>query len=252
MALRVAIAGGTGVVGRHAVEGARRRGHEVVVLSRSQGVDLLDADSLARALDGVDAIVDASNPESTEEEPATEFFTAVTGNLQREGARAGAGHLVTLSIIGIDAVPVGYYAAKLAQERAAAAGPVPLSILRTSPFHEFAAQMVSWTREGSRAKILDLRLQTVAARTVGTALVEIAEADPVGRAADLAGPEADDLVDLARRLVERREAEIEVEADTDGLEGIPRDAFLPGEGARIEGPTFGDWLASEDALAVPL
>ena len=39
--MRIAVAGGTGVVGRHAVEAARAAGHEVVVLSRSSGADVL-------------------------------------------------------------------------------------------------------------------------------------------------------------------------------------------------------------------
>jgi len=51
--MRIAIAGGTGTVGRHAVDAARERGHEVVVLTRSNGIDLVSGDGLADALDGV-------------------------------------------------------------------------------------------------------------------------------------------------------------------------------------------------------
>jgi uncharacterized protein YbjT (DUF2867 family) len=36
--MKLAIAGGTGLVGRHVVATAHTRGHEVVVLSRSLGV----------------------------------------------------------------------------------------------------------------------------------------------------------------------------------------------------------------------
>ena len=42
--------------------------------------------------------IDATKPETMEEAPATEFFKAVAGNLHREGAARGVGHLVILVI----------------------------------------------------------------------------------------------------------------------------------------------------------
>ena len=51
-AMRVAVAGGTGVVGRHVVESVRTAGHEPVVLSRSRGVDLVSGRGLTARLDG--------------------------------------------------------------------------------------------------------------------------------------------------------------------------------------------------------
>lgn len=252
MPLRVAVAGGTGVVGRYAVAEADRRGHVARALSRSENVDLLRPESLAPALEGIDVIIDVSNPETTEQEPATEFFMTVAENLQSVGAAQKVRHLIALSIIGIDRVPIGYYAAKLAQEQAVAVGSVPSTILRASPFHEFAAQIVSWTRDGSRAKVLDLRLQTVAARTVGSVLVDIAEGQPAGRSTDLAGPDAADLVALSRKLVEHREVDLVIDPDVAGIEGGCRDAFMPDDSARIAGPAFDEWLASEDSLSVSL
>jgi nucleoside-diphosphate-sugar epimerase len=38
--MRIAVAGGTGTVGRHVVAHAQNAGHDVVVLSRSRGVDV--------------------------------------------------------------------------------------------------------------------------------------------------------------------------------------------------------------------
>ncbi len=251
MGLRLAVAGATGVVGHLVVEEARVRGHDVIALSRKRGVDLL-GDGLGAALEGADAIIDASGPDSTERAPATEFFEAAGERLQLAGKRAGVRHLVVLSITGIDRVPFGYYAAKLAQERLATEGPLPATILRASPFHEFAAQMISWTRKGLRAPVLDLRLQSVAARSAAGFAVDLAEGEPVGRAPDLAGPEAADLVDLARALVARRGERLEIESDTDGLEGMARDVFLPAEGARLVGPTFGQWLDGDDASSISL
>jgi uncharacterized protein YbjT (DUF2867 family) len=248
--MRIAVAGGTGLVGRHVVAQAEYAGHDALVLSRSRGVDVLSGEGLAGAVEGVAAIVDVTNAGTADERAATEFFTRAAGNLQRVGAERGVGHVVTLSIVGIDRVPFGYYAAKLEQERVSAAGSVPSSVLRATQFHEFPAQLISWTRTDSRAQVLELRVQTVAARTVAAVLLELATGEPREAVPDLAGPEQADLVDLARAFVERRGLGISVEADSDSVAGMPPGAMLPGPEARIEGPTFDQWLSSEDAAVI--
>jgi uncharacterized protein YbjT (DUF2867 family) len=248
--MKLAIAGGTGVVGRHVVSAAQAQGHEVTVLSRSAGVDIAAGDGLADALTGVQTIVDVTNSGTQEERASTDFFVAAAGNLQRAGAQAGVEHIVTLSIVGIDEVPFGYYAAKLAHERVAASGPVPATILRATQFHELPAQMIGWTAEDGVAHLPDLTVQSVAARTVADVLVELAAAPPVGRAADLGGPDVRRLIDLAEAIVERRGSEIAVEVDDPG--DIDPRALLPGAGARIEPPSFDEWLDSEDAAALAL
>jgi uncharacterized protein YbjT (DUF2867 family) len=248
--MKLAIAGGTGVVGRHVVSAAQAQGHEVTVLSRSAGVDIVAGDGLADALTGVQTIVDVTNSGTQEERASTDFFVAAAGNLQHAGAQAGVEHIVTLSIVGIDEVPFGYYAAKLAHERVAASGPVPATILRATQFHELPAQMIGWTAEDGVAHLPDLTVQSVAARTVADVLVELAAAPPVGRAADLGGPDVRRLIDLAEAIVERRGSEIAVEVDDPG--DIDPRALLPGAGARIEPPSFDEWLDSEDAAALAL
>lgn len=242
--MRIAIAGATGVVGRYTSEAVAAAGHEPVALARSVGVDIYRGDGLAGALAGVDAVIDATNAGSTEERPATEFFVQATANLSRMGAAAGVHRLVVLSIVGIDGVPTGYYAAKLAHERAAVAGPLPVTVVRSTQFHEFAAQMIRWNRQGPVAQIPDLRVQTVAARTVGRVLVEVAVASPGPRAPDLAGPAAEDLVVLARRFADRFDVGVRIVPVT---ATVPAGALLAGTAARIEGPSFEEWLDSEDA-----
>jgi hypothetical protein len=123
--------------------------------------------------------------------------------------------------------------------------------MRATQFHELPAQLVAITRHDSQAQVLDMRpVQTVAARTVGEVLVEVAEAAPAGRAPDLAGPQQADLVDLARAFVARQGQAITVIPDADSVAGIPSGALLPENGARIQGPTFTEWLASDDAAAL--
>lgn len=222
--MHIAVAGGTGTAGRYVVEDAERSGHDVVVLSRSRGVDVRSGEGLPDALVGVDVVIDCMDAGIIEQEAATAAFTEAATSLQRVGADVGVGHIVALSIVGIDRAGSGYYAAKLAQERVLAGGPVPVTVLRATQFHEFPAKVISWTRNGSEAHVFDVRVQPVAARTVARALVELAESEPIGRAPDLAGPEAD----------------------------IPARALIPGDGSRVAGPTFAEWLGSEDAALLPL
>ena len=164
IAMRIAVAGGTGMVGKYVVEAITGAGHDAVVLSRSRGVDLRTDSGLAHALDGVEVIVDAANPDSISGAKATAFFTDVTARLQSVGFAHGVARLVTLSIVGIDRVPdYGYYRAKLAQEAVATAGPVPVTIVRATQFHEFPAQILGRARFGPLAAMPVMRVQPVAA-----------------------------------------------------------------------------------------
>ncbi|MDT0189694.1 NAD-dependent epimerase/dehydratase family protein [Rothia terrae] len=56
----IAIAGASGFLGKLIVEESKKRGHEVVEISRSKGVDLSTGEGLADALKKADAVIDAS------------------------------------------------------------------------------------------------------------------------------------------------------------------------------------------------
>lgn len=250
--MKIAIAGATGVVGRHIVTAARRRGHDPIAISRTDGIDVATGNGLHEALAGVDVVIDVMNAESLEEGPAAAFFRTASANLQDAAHRRHVGHIVTLSIVGIDEVPFGYYRAKLGHERAASAGPVPSTIQRATQFHEFPAQLIGAMRDGDQASMFDVSVQTVAARTVADALLGVAEQPPASRAADLAGPERANLVDLARAFAARHAPGIEINPDADTLAGVAPDALLPTAEARLEGPTFEQWLSSQDAAGLAL
>ncbi len=245
--MRIAVAGGTGMVGHYVVQAAQARGHDVIVLSRAHGVDLRTGQGLESALDGATVIIDVTNPSTTQGEAASAFFTEVPSRLQAVGAAHGVQHLISLSIVGIDRAPAhGYYAAKLRQEQVTLAGPVPATVMRATQFHEFAVQMLRRTRQDSVAHVPSRRVQPVAARTVARWLVELASEAAIGRAPDLAGPAQADLVDLARAFVRRYGLQITVTA-APADPTIPPGANLPTAGARIDGPTFEQWLESDDA-----
>lgn len=237
--MRIAVAGGTGVVGSHVVEVARERGHDVVVLARAEGVDLTTGAGLAEKLTGVEAVVDVTSVATQKREAAEAFFGGVTRNLQA----AGPAHLVALSIVGIDDVDTGYYAGKRLQERLLAEGTVPWSVLRATQFHEFAVQALHFVRVGPFSLVPRMLSQPVAAREVAEALVDLAEAGPSGRVADLAGPERHDMVELARRVAGGRRV-VPVRLPGAAGKAMRSGALCPtGDGPRGT-ITFDAWLAA--------
>jgi putative NADH-flavin reductase len=58
--MKIAVAGATRRVGRHLVDDLEARGHEVVPMSRSSGVDVITGEGLAQALESVDCIIDTA------------------------------------------------------------------------------------------------------------------------------------------------------------------------------------------------
>jgi uncharacterized protein YbjT (DUF2867 family) len=245
---RIAVAGATGRVGRHVVDVLTEGGHDVVAISRSNGVDVITGEGLGAALEGVEVIIDTSTGPSAEQGPATEFFTTATRNLQDAGVKAGVRKLVVVSIIGTDRSTGGYGAAKVAHERAALAGPVPARILRAAQFHEFVEVLMAWGRQGDVIYLPRMRTQIVAARTVAEALVSIAlSQEPEGdRPAEIAGPREEYLPDLARLVAAKRGENVKIEAADNPAD--PDDALtsngglLPGPHATLAGPTFAEWL----------
>ena len=245
---RIAVAGATGRVGRHTVDVLHEGGHDVVAISRSNGVDVITGDGLAAALKGVETVIDVTTGPSPEQGPATEFFTTAIRNLEEAGVQAGVQKLVVVSIIGVDKSTAGYGAAKLAHERAALAGPIPARILRAAQFHELVEMLMGWGRQGDVVYLPKMRTQIVAARTVGEELAAVALSDePEGaRPAEIAGPREEYLPDLGALLAAKRGDPVKIEAvsrpeDPDDVLG-ENGGLLPGPHAKLAGPTFAEWL----------
>lgn len=195
--MKVAVAGGTGLLGRFVTQALQARGHEVAVLVRTKGVDLSTGAGLSKALIGCAVVIDASNITTNRRRAAVAFFEAGTRNLLKAGAAEGILHHVAVSIVGIDRVNLGYYQAKLRQEALLTDSSAPVSILRATQFHEFAGQLLRRS-PGPLAVVPQMRIQPVAAREVADALVDLGFDVPVGMAPELAGPDVHELPDLAR------------------------------------------------------
>jgi uncharacterized protein YbjT (DUF2867 family) len=244
--MRVAVAGGTGVVGRHAVENLQKAGHETVVLARSNGVNVASGEGLLEALEGAAVVVDCSNFSTIKASESERFFGAVTRNLLTSGQAAGVRHFVAVSIVGIDRVDFGYYRGKRVQEELLLAADRPSSVLRATQFHEFAGQLLDRSR-GPVAVVPRMRMQPIAAREVGEALAELAVGEPVGMAPELAGPREESLIDLVRQVLKARaQRRLVVPIRLPGAvgKGMTGGGLIPeGEGPRGE-QTFADYLAA--------
>ena len=246
--MRVAVAGGTGLAGRHTVKALRDAGHDAVVLARSAGVDLTTGRGLADALVGVDAVIDATNTPTSSPAQAQAFFTTTTEQLLATEHHAGVRHHVVLSIVGVDRIEGNaHYAGKRAQERAALAGPVPATILRATQFFDYAAMVLGWTRQGQVARVPPLLIQPVAVADVADALVQVAVGAPRNGVVELAGPEPQDLVDMIRRLLAARGEPLRLLPGWGGRFGIELagEVLLPGPDAQIAPTTFETWLATQ-------
>jgi uncharacterized protein YbjT (DUF2867 family) len=247
---KIAVAGATGRLGRHLMDVLEERGYEAVPMSRSTGVDVVTGDGLDAALKGAEAVIDAATPPTPDETAAREFFTAAAGNLQEAGSRAGVRRIVVVSIVGIDRHTAGYGAAKVVQEQATLAGPIPANVLRATQFHEFVGQLIEWATRGDVAYVPRMRTQLAAARSVAEVLVDIATGTEFaeGATTEVGGPREERLAEMARLLVERRGDALRIEEVSDpedpNREVYENGGQLPGPDAILAGPTFEQWLGA--------
>ena len=245
--MRVAVVGATGRIGKNTVQALEHDGHEAVPISRSWGgVDAYTGSGLEEALQGVDALIDTSNTRSPDEAEIVDFFGTITANLLAAEQQAGVLHHVLLSIVGIEkGQRVPHYEGKREQERLVTSGPVPWSVVRSTQFFDFAAQVVGWTLQDGTATIAPLLLQPIAHSDVGVALADVATGEPLGRHIDIAGPDTHDLVDMARRTFEARGENVHLVPTWRGAfdTSMAGEVLLPGDGARLGHITFDDWLA---------
>jgi uncharacterized protein YbjT (DUF2867 family) len=186
----ILVTGGTGTLGRLVAERLRADGHEVRVLSRHSrpyAVDLREGGpALDAALDGVDTVVHCAS-------------TPTGGDVEAVGhRRAGAGHLVLVSIVGVDRVPLPYYRTKLAVERHVERSGLGWTILRATQFHDLLDRLF---RVSAKLPVLVVPAgvcdQPVEAAEVADRLAELAVGAPAGRVPDLGGPEVRDFPALA-------------------------------------------------------
>jgi len=213
--MNVLVTGGTGTLGRDVVMRLRLSGHRARILSREPRghVDAVRGDlktgaGLIKALAGMDAIVHAA---SATRDPMAGRATDVRGTRRLlELARdANIGHVVYISIVGIDGVPYPYYRTKVAAETVVREDMVPWSILRATQFHSFMELLLrAFARlPGVIALPLAWKFQPVESREVAQRVVDVVLGKPAGMLPDFGGPEVRDFKTIAESwLAARKDA----------------------------------------------
>ncbi|GGX83252.1 SDR family oxidoreductase [Streptomyces hiroshimensis] len=245
----ILVTGGTGTLGSHVVPLLRQAGHTVRVLTRNarpagDGVeyvtgDLLKDEGTDAAVAGVGTVLHlAGGPKGDDE---------ATRNLVRAAQRAGVRHLVYISVIGADRIPLGYFRAKLDAERAVAESGLPWTTLRAAQFHDLALKVA---RSMAKLPVVPapggLLWQPVDAREVAARLVELALGEPAGQVPDLTGPKLYGLAELAQGYLKAQgKSRMKLPVRMPGKVGR---AYRAGENLTLEGAAVGErtW---EDFLA---
>ena len=206
----ILVTGGTGTLGRLVVARLRDAGRPVRVLSRGshadeEGIefvtgDLATGEGITAAVDGSEIIVHCAGSTKGDEDKARHLVTAASG--------LGTRHLVYISVVGADKIPVvssvdralfGYFAAKLAAERIVADSGLPWTTLRATQFHDLTLMTV---RQMARMPVIPVptgfKFQPVDTGEVATRFVDLALGTPAGLVPDLAGPRIYEMADLVR------------------------------------------------------
>ncbi|MFF4961108.1 SDR family oxidoreductase [Streptomyces sp. NPDC001222] len=243
--MKIAVLGGTGLIGSRVVRKLGEAGHEAVPHSKSTGVDVITGQGVEEAVAGADVVVNLTNS-PTFDDASPEFFRTSMDNLLAAGHRGGVGHVVILSIVGADRVPkLVYYRAKVLQEDLLKSGPIPYSIVRATQFMEFMDAVLSWTTEGDVVRLPATPLQLIAAQDVSDTVAEVAVGAPLNGALNVAGPDVFPLDELGRiTLNARPDGRRVVTDDTAGMfAAVPGDALIPKGDVRIAPTHYSDWLS---------
>jgi uncharacterized protein YbjT (DUF2867 family) len=208
----ILVTGGTGTLGRPLVARLREAGRPVRVLSRHEGEaaegvervtgDLIAGEGVDAAVEAAEVIVHCAGTRGAKDDEVQ------TRNLVAAAARAGRPHLVFISVVGADRVPVegrldramfGYFAAKLRAEHTIADSGLPWTTLRATQFHDLVLETVqAMTRLPMVPVPTGMRFQPIDAGEVADRLAELALDEPAGLAPDVAGPREHELAELVR------------------------------------------------------
>ena len=202
----ILVTGGTGVLGRRVVDRLHSAGIEARILSHRNVPetvkgDLLTGEGLEPAVRNIDTIIHCATSPFRK---ARDVDVVGTVRLIEAANRAGVGHLVYISIVGIDrAASYPYYRVKLDAERVIAGSPVPYTILRATQFYDLVLMALRFL---GRLPVMPIPRgflgQPIDAGEVADRMVELALSGPAGRVPDVGGPEVGTLAGAARTYLQ--------------------------------------------------
>src|SRR5487761_1170700 len=207
----ILVTGGTGTLGRLVAAGC-----DVRVLSRhrqppSEGAEFVTGDlatawGIDAAVAGVGTVVHCAGGASGDGDKAR--------NLVRAASAAAVRHLVYISVVGADRVPLdsgidramfGYFGSKLAGERAVAGSGLPWTTVRATQFHDLVLTVAEQMAKLPLIPVAaGFKFQPVDTDEVAAQLVELALGQPAGLAADMAGPRVYTMAELLRGYLRAR------------------------------------------------
>jgi uncharacterized protein YbjT (DUF2867 family) len=214
MAKPILVTGGTGTLGQHVFPRLLEAGRDVRVLSRldreKEGDiefatgDLATGEGIEAAVDGTEIIVHLGGSAKGDEVKAQHLVDAAS--------KAGVRHLVYISVVGADKIPVegrfdramfGYFRSKYEAEQIIAESGVPWTTLRATQFHDLVLKTAQALVKLPVVPVFSgLRFQPIDSREVADRLVELALAAPAGLVPAIAGPWVYDLTDLVRMYLQ--------------------------------------------------
>ncbi len=244
--VKIAVIGGTGLIGSRVVGELRKRGHEAVAAAPSTGVDTITGEGLDGLLAGSEIVIDVSNSPSFEDREAMDFFMTAGRNIAEAERRAGVRHHVALSVVGTDRMQAsGYFRAKLAQERLIAESGIPYTIVHATQFFEFLRAIAGVSTVDGAVRLPPVGFQPMAADDVALAVAEAALADPANGIIEIGGPETFTLDEPVRRVLARDGDTREVVADPAAVYfgiAVEDSTLIPGDGVRLGTTSLEWWL----------
>jgi len=243
--MKIAVIGGTGLIGSQVVSILNASGHQAVPYSPDSGLDLLSGRGLPEALNGADVVVNLTNS-PTFDDGSLVFFQTTMDNLLTAAKAASVRHIVILSIVGADLVPgSAYYRAKVLQEDILKAGPVPFSIVRATQFFEFMNAVISENADKTTVRLPSILIQPMASADVAQAVADVSVDPPLRGTREIAGPDVFALDELGRiTLAAHGDHRVVVTDDNAGMFApASGDALIANDGTVIAKTSYREWLA---------
>lgn len=248
--MKIAVIGGTGLIGKKLVNKLTALSHEVVAASPASGVNTITGEGLNDALNGVTVVVDVTNPPFFKGESAIEFFETSGRNLLAAAAKAGVKHHVVLSVVGTGGLQAsGYFRAKQAQENLVKLSGIPYTIIHSTQFFEFVGAIARAGIQGDIIRMPPAFIQPIASDDVVAAMADIIAADPVNSTIEIAGPEKFRMDELVRKYLAVMKDERDVITDMKALyfgAELNEGSLVPAEGSRKGAMRYEEWIGQPE------
>jgi uncharacterized protein YbjT (DUF2867 family) len=202
---------------------------------------------------GTQVVIDLANSPSFEDRAVLKFFETSGRNLLAAEAAAGVRHHVALSIVGDDRAPdIGYFRAKVAQEKLIETSGIPYTIIRSTQFLEFLRAIADSSVDGNMVRVSPGLFQPIAADDVAAIVADVALAAPRNGIVEIAGPERAPFNEFVARYLKAvgdpRKVVSDPEARYYGGRVEERSLVPLGE-ARLGRTGFDEWLRRSQARA---